>query len=125
MNENLAIETVTVLPHNQFYFKYQLNEGIYHTIKKEQAFKYFSQFAQQRNFLKLQGLLSRFLPFIIIVAEDRIIELKKKEEDHEYYQKQIKKDIHAQMKKPSYTRKKPESIANDNLLKDFYKKLTK
>ena len=124
MEENVAIETVTVFPHTQFYFKYQLNEGVYHTIKKEQAFKYLSQFVELRNFLLLQDLLQRFLPFTIIVAQDTIIELKKKISDSKYYEKEIKKDIINQMKKPiQIDRRKPEHMPNDRILNDLYKKL--
>lgn len=126
MDESIAIETILVLPRNQFYFKYQINNGVYHTIKKEKAFNYFSQFISVGNFMTLQDYLQRFLPFVIIVAQDQIIELKKKISDNEYFQDQIKKDLQGQMKNPVMkSNKKQESIPNDNLLKDIFEKILK
>lgn len=126
MNENIAIETVIVLPRNQFYFRYQINNGVHHTIKKEDAFKYFSQFISRAHYMVLQDYLQRFLPFIIIVAQDKIIELKKKISDNEFFQKQLKEDLQSKLKVSVLKEnKKQESIPNDNLLNDIFEKVLK
>ncbi len=120
--KDTAIDIVTVFPRNQFYYKYQLNEGVFHTIKKENALEYFSQFISRKNYSILEDLLVRFLPFTIIVENDKIIELKKKVSDNSYFSKKIKNDVKKQMK-VKIDRSPKERIPNDKLLKKINKKM--
>lgn len=121
---SLAIETVTVLPRTQFYYKYQLNNGVFHTIKKDQAFPYLSQFVEKNNLLRLQDLLQRFLPFTIIVSKNKIIELKKKMEDREYYQQTLRRDLQKRLHNP-LSKQTKEYMPNDKKVKEMTKKFLK
>lgn len=124
MDDKIAIETITAIPRNQFYWKYQINEGIFHTIRKEQAFKYFSSFLQRRNFLILRDYLDHFLPFLIIVNQDEIIELKKIQTDIDYFRTRIKDDLHNQMRNPQMPREE-EKIPNDDKIEKILKSFLK
>jgi len=117
-----AIETIFVIPKNQFYIGYRLNEGIMHTIKKDRAFKYFKDFISQKNYIQLADLLSRFLPLLIMVKEDKIIELKKDDDTsnlhhHEKLEKEIKSATSTGLK----IDRKKEYISNDKELEKIYK----
>jgi uncharacterized protein YPO0396 len=90
---SIAVETVFVLPRNQFYWSYRINEGATHTIKKEEIFDYLKEYVTQKNYAKLADFLSRFRSFLILIKEDRVVELTKKLHDEEYYRKTIEDEI--------------------------------
>jgi predicted house-cleaning noncanonical NTP pyrophosphatase (MazG superfamily) len=90
---SIAVETVFVLPRNQFYWSYRINEGATHTIKKEEIFDYLKEYVTQKNYAKLADLLARFRSFLILIKEDRVVELTKKLHDEEYYRKTIEDEI--------------------------------
>ena len=88
-----AIESILVIPRNQFYWTYRVNEGSEHTIKKEKIFNFLKEHVTEKNYIKLSDLLSRFLPFIILVKENSIVELKKQKIDSYFYRQKIEKEI--------------------------------
>lgn len=88
-----AIESILVIPRNQFYWTYRVNEGSEHTIKKEKIFNFLKEHVTEKNYMKLSDLLSRFLPFIILVKENSIVELKKQKIDSYFYRQKIEKEI--------------------------------
>lgn len=88
-----AIESILVIPRNQFYWTYRVNEGSEHTIKKEKIFNFLKEHVTEKNYIKLSDLLSRFLPFIILVKENSIVELKKQKIDSYFYKQKIEKEI--------------------------------
>lgn len=88
-----AIESILVIPRNQFYWTYRVNEGSKHTIKKEKIFNFLKEHVTEKNYIKLSDLLSRFLPFIILVKENSIVELKKQKIDSYFYRQKIEKEI--------------------------------
>ncbi len=96
MNEqetSIAVETIFVLPRNQFHWSYRINEGAIHTIKKEEIFDFLKEYTSQVNYAKLLDFLSRFRSFLIFVKEDKIIELTKKLQDTEYYRQVLENEI--------------------------------
>lgn len=119
--QKTAIISVVVLPRNQFHFQYRLNEGKMHTIKKEDALGYLSQFVSSSHYLKLTNLLSKFLPFIILVPENEIVELKKEDSDPEHYRKGIEDELQTIGK---YYRNNfdQEKFPNDKKIKEISKK---
>jgi uncharacterized membrane-anchored protein YitT (DUF2179 family) len=88
-----AIESILVIPRNQFYWTYRVNEGSEHTIKKEKIFNFLKEHVTEKNYIKLSNLLSKFLPFIILVKENSIVELKKQKIDSYFYRQKIEKEI--------------------------------
>jgi hypothetical protein len=88
-----AIESILVIPRNQFYWTYRVNEGSEHTIKKEKIFNFLKEHVTEKNYIELSDLLSRFLPFIILVKENSIVELKKQKIDSYFYRQKIEKEI--------------------------------
>jgi len=88
-----AIESILVIPRNQFYWTYRVNEGSEHTIKKEKIFNFLKEHVTEKNYIKLSDLLFRFLPFIILVKENSIVELKKQKIDSYFYRQKIEKEI--------------------------------
>lgn len=123
-SSDVAIETIFILPRNQFYTGYKINEGILHTIKRDKAFEYLKQFVSNKNYVKLSELLNRFLPILILVKEDRIVELKKSRNDEEYYHKQLESEIYGSLTKGSFEIKE-EKVSNDALLDKVLKKVLK
>ena len=91
--KEIAVETVFVLPRNQFYWSYQINEGAIHTEPKEQIFEFLKEFVSARQYRFLIDLLSRMQPFLILVRDDRVIELSKKDIDISYLRKNIEDEI--------------------------------
>lgn len=88
-----AIESILVIPRNQFYWTYRVNEGSEHTIKKERIFNFLKEYVTEKNYIKLSDLISRSLPFILLVKEDSIVELKKQKIDSLFYRQKIEKEI--------------------------------
>lgn len=70
-----SIEIITVFPHNQLRFKYRLNDGSFHTIKKEDIFPFLKSYVSPTQHRQVLDLLSRFRYFMILVPESRIFEL--------------------------------------------------
>ncbi len=117
MSNNPAIVSIVAIPRNQFRWRYILNEGKDHVIRKEDAFEYFKQFISTKNYIKLNNLLSSFLPFIILVEEDIVIQLKKEETDNEYYRKAIETEINSVLDKPKENLLgSEEHIKNDDII---------
>lgn len=78
--EQASVETVLCIPHNQFRFKYKLNDGSFHYVDKFEAYKFFLQFMEGFDKMGKKTLLEflhSFLPFIIIPKDKIILELKK------------------------------------------------
>ena len=73
----IAIESIFAIPRNQFHWGYKINEGVLHTIKKRKTFRVLKRKSVSKELCLLADLISRFIPFIILVKEDKIIELKK------------------------------------------------
>ena len=91
--DTAAIESILVIPRNQFYWTYRVNEGSEHTIKKEKIFNFLKEYVTEKNYIKLSDLISRSLPFILLVKEDSIVELKKQKIDSLFYRQKIEKEI--------------------------------
>jgi hypothetical protein len=126
-NNKTSIEILTIIPRNQFVFKYSFNHGLLHTIKKWDAFSYFKTFVEPNNYGLLLDLLTRFRPMLIIPKENQIIELTKNLNGTEYYKKTLKNEIKSVAKNGAIEQKK-EPIPNDKEVakneKKFFKKLT-
>lgn len=118
-----AIESILVIPRNQFYWTYRVNEGSEHTIKKEKIFNFLKEHVTEKNYIKLSDLLSRFLPFIILVKENSIVELKKQKIDSYFYRQKIEKEISDVMTRFSVRNTHEDSL--ENKLTDIQKKILK
>lgn len=118
-----AIETVFILPRNQFYVSYRINEGANHIIKKDDAFEYFKQFISNKNVRPLIDALDRFQPILILVSTDEVIELKKEINDFDYYRDVLKDEIFNQVNRGGQSITKKEVIPNDKKLQGFMKKV--
>lgn len=118
-----AIESILVIPRNQFYWTYRVNEGSEHTIKKEKIFNFLKEHVTEKNYIKLSSLLSRFLPFIILVKENSIVELKKQKIDSYFYRQKIEKEISDVMTQFSIRNTYENSL--ENKLTNIQKKILK
>ena len=118
-----AIESILVIPRNQFYWTYRVNEGSEHTIKKEKIFNFLKEHVTEKNYIKLSSLLSRFLPFIILVKENSIVELKKQTIDSYFYRQKIEKEISDVMTQFSIRNTHENSL--ENKLTNIQKKVLK
>lgn len=126
MEKEAAIETILIIPKNQFYLKYQINEGLNHTIKREKAFEYFKDFLSQKNYSLLSDYLSRFLPMLIMVKEDKIIELQKDNSNNqEHYHNKLKQEINSILLYGKPKVKNNEQITNDKKLNKICQKFLK
>ena len=117
-----AIETVLAIPRNQFVYSYSLNEGVKHIIKKEEVVSYMKQFIEEDQISKLINFVHCFRPFLIVVSENRIIELIKDQNDFEYYSKQLQKELHSKIilrKDPVQDRIPNTTITEKNFNKFF------
>lgn len=93
--KEIAVETVFVLPRNQFYWSYQINEGAVHTESKETIFSFLKSFVQENQYSTLVNLISRLQPFLILVRDNKVIELQKKDTDISYLRKNIEDELSA------------------------------
>jgi hypothetical protein len=126
MEKEAAISTILIIPKNQFYFSYKINEGISHVIKKEKAFNYFKEFITLKNYSLLSDYLSRFLPMIIFVSEDKIIELKKEASiNNNYHHHKLEKEIESITKLGFQKKSKKEYLSNDKKVEKLCKKVNK
>ena len=121
--DTAAIESVLVIPRNQFYWTYRVNEGSEHTIKKEKIFDFLKGHVTEKNYIKLSDLISRFLPFILLVKEDSIIELKKQKIDSFFYRQKIEKEISDIM--DQFSAKNSHENSLENKLTSIQKKVLK
>ena len=81
MEETLtSVEFIIVMPHNQYRFKYRINDGSYHFISKYDAPNFFSKYIEIKDKRLLVDFVSRFRPFVILPEEKEIFELSKIEE---------------------------------------------
>lgn len=117
-----AIETIFVIPRNQFYWGYRINEGAIHTETKENIFEFLKEFLPSPQYGKLASFLSRFRPFIILVKEEKLIELKKKEIDREFTRKLLEDEISQVM---NFTNFKEKESSLDKKLEDIFQKVKK
>jgi len=118
--DTVAIESFFVLPRNQFYWSYKINEGVLHTIKKDDIFEFLKRQVSLKNYVNLTDLLSRFRPFIILVKEDKIIELSKQEVEASYYRENIVSELRSVLDKKKFKHEK-ESL--DKKLNKVWKKI--
>lgn len=119
----IAIESIFAIPRNQFHWGYKINEGVLHTIKKERLFEFLKERVSQKNYALLADLISRFIPFIILVKEDKIIELKKQKIDSNFYREKIFEElISVTSEKSQFAR---TNTTNDEKLKKLNKKVKK
>lgn len=126
-NNETTIESIFIMYRNQYYVNYQINNGVRHTIKREKAFKYFKGFVSQKNYILLLDLLSRYIPILIIIKEDKVIELEKDEYDFRGYRDLIN-DEFKNMSKNDLSNNdlsNNEIISNDNKLENIFKKVLK
>lgn len=75
----VSIETILCLPHNQYRFKYKINDGGFHFVEKHISFEFFARYLKTKikSLKLLNELLSSFQPFIIIPSEKEILPLSK------------------------------------------------
>lgn len=118
---SIAIESFFVIPRNQFYWSYKINEGVLHTIHQDRLFNFLKGHVSQKNYLVLTNLISKFKPFIILVKEDKIIELTKKEVDSRHYRKNITAELDTVLKSKQY--KQQQSKEKEKILNNIWKKL--
>lgn len=118
---SIAIESFFVIPRNQFYWSYKINEGVLHTIHQDRLFNFLKGHVSQKNYLVLTNLISKFKPFIILVKEDKIIELTKKEVDSKHYRKNITAELDTVLKSKQY--KQQQSKEKEKILNNIWKKL--
>lgn len=122
--DDAAISTILVVPKNQFYFSYRINEGVSHVIKKEKAFKYFKTFISQKNYTDLSNYLSKFLPILILVDEDKIVELKKEDsENNQYHHMKLENEMKSVGSRNRKVNREKEFISNDKKLQNLFKKM--
>lgn len=118
MEEDISIEYILVIPHNQFRFRYIINDGKIHSIRKEKLLKFLEPYLGE-HVRKSIDFIQRFRPFIIDVKEKEVFELKK--EDSNLTNEKIinfEKII-----KTFKQEEKEEHIANDNLLEKTTKRV--
>lgn len=124
MKENTAaIESILAIPRNQFYWTYRINEGSEHVVKKDKIFNFLKEYVTEKNYLKLSDLISRFLPFILLVKEDSIVELKKQKIDSNFYRQTVEKEISDVMNQFSIRNSHENSL--ENKLTSIQKKVLK
>lgn len=121
-NKEIAVETVFAIPRNQFYWSYQINEGAVHTEPKENIFEFLKEFIPSSKYSKLIDLIARMRPLLILVREERVIELAKKDVDLSYLRQNIEDEI-AWVLNNYNSFSKPDSL--DEKLKTFQKKVLK
>lgn len=120
--KSVAIESFFVIPRNQFYWGYRINEGVLHIINKDKVFTFLKDYVPLSKQVQLSDLISRLRPFIILVEEQEIFEMNKQfEVDTNYYRKTLTTELESQL---NYHKDKKESNL-ENKLKSFEKKLIK
>jgi hypothetical protein len=120
MEQELSVEYITVIPHNQYTFKYIINEGNMHTIRKENIFNFLVKYTPKTCIVELKHLLDTFQPFIIEV-NTQIVTLKK-EDDFEYYKDKIKNEMFSAIKFVN-VEKTEDRISNDYAVDGLVKKI--
>lgn len=121
--EDTSIDIITIIPKNQFKFKYIINDGSVHSIRKEKLFDFLKDFILQKDFFKVIDFIQRFRAFVILVEEKQVIELKK-EDDSEYYKEDLKNEIFSAIKTRIIVEKE-ELIPNNVLWYEIEKKLAR
>ena len=125
--EKTAVEIIFVIPRNQYNLMYKMNDGAEHIIRRNDAFDFFKQYLQRRNFSTLKLYLDKFLPFIILPKEDTIKTLKKKNTDYEYQRNKLYIEIEnvAKTFKREDTNKESQwDTMVDSIIKKYEKSFT-
>jgi len=125
--EKTAVEIIIVIPRNQFNLMYKMNDGAEHIIRRDDAFDFFKQYLQRRNFSTLKLYLDKFLPFIILPKVDTIKTLKKKNTDYEYQRNKLYIEIEnvAKTFKREDTNKESQwDTMVDSIIKKYEKSFT-
>ena len=74
-NSPSSVETILFLPRNSEFFKYRVNDGQEHTIRKTKIVDFLNQFINQKKVLQAQKLVSKTRPFLVLVSEEIVHEL--------------------------------------------------
>lgn len=120
-----SVEYIVVLPHNQFRFKYRMNDGSYHFISKNDITNFFSRYIDLKDKRTLIDYVSRFRPFLIIPEDRTIFELSKTD-SHEVRGSLMNLSEKEIMKiKTAMEEEKQDMIHNDTLLSRIHDKLLK
>lgn len=125
--EKTAVEIIFVIPRNQYNLMYKMNDGAEHIIRRDDAFDFFKQYLQRRNFSTLKLYLDKFLPFIILPKVDTIKTLKKKNIDYEYQRNKLYIEIEnvAKTFKREDTNKESQwDTMVDSIIKKYEKSFT-
>lgn len=125
--EKTAVEIIFVIPRNQYNLMYKMNDGAEHIIRRDDAFDFFKQYLQRRNFSTLKLYLDKFLPFIILPKADTIKTLKKKNTDYEYQRNKLYIEIEnvAKTFKREDTNKESQwDTMVDSIIKKYEKSFT-
>lgn len=128
--EKVSIETILCLPHNQFRFKYKINDGSFHFIDKWKTFDFMSQYikSESSQVKTLKELILSFLPFIIIPRLGEVFELSKLQVDDKTVKRVLdnisEKDL-VLIKAASEKADNQEKYPNDHKLNSIQKSLLK
>lgn len=128
--EQVSIETILCLPHNQFRFKYKINDGSFHFIDKWKTFEFMSQYikSESSQIKTLKELTLSFLPFIIIPSLGEVFELSKLHVDDKTTKRALdnisEKDL-ALIKAAEKEAEHQERYPNDHQLNSIQKSLLK
>lgn len=128
--EKVSIETILCLPHNQFRFKYKINDGSFHFIDKWKTFDFMSQYikSESSQVKTLKELILSFLPFIIIPRLGEVFELSKLQVDDKTVKRVLdnisEKDL-VLIKAASEKADNKEKYPNDHKLNSIQKSLLK
>lgn len=115
-----SIETILCLPHNQYRFKYKVNDGTFHFINSDKAFTFFSKYVKEiKNLRLLRDSLLSFIPFIIIPSENEIFQLSKstiKDDTRSHPLENLSEKDLNRIKKEIEEENVSERYPNDNLI---------
>lgn len=118
-NENFSNHIITVFPHNKNSFKYKINDGSFHILRKDKVFPFVKDLCKDSQIREIKRLLHWIRPFIIIEGEAFELSM---EETEKITSKKVLETVDVNTLKRE---KSTEKISNDKLKKSVEDRVMK
>lgn len=95
MSDNFdnSSEIIFFLPKSQYRWSYRIDDGKQYIIKQEDIIPYCKKYISIIELKKINDILMRHVPFIVLIEDKKVVEITKEEDTYEEQRKKIKIEI--------------------------------
>lgn len=94
-----ASEMILFIPKSQYRWMYTIDEGKQHIIHQDNIKKFINKYIDKKELKKLEDIILKHQPFIVLIENKAIEELYKEENTLDYYKQKLKNEIYSVDKK--------------------------